>query len=342
MDLKSIKKLTFTINTFILFLVFGLAAFFYYCKATFLLWFSIPTAVVYVLGFYLISREKLEHYVRLVYFWLSLYMSVTTICLGYKLGFHLYCLSMIPIIFYTEYMAEKIGKKKINAVVVSGLIVICYLLSTGYASFQGPVYEVDNSIAGLFWIFNSAIVLFFLIAYSGIMLGMVHDYESRITDIAHKDRLTGLFNRHYMMTKLESAMDEEGDVFVGMADIDNFKQINDKYGHNAGDYVLEKLAKIMNEECKGAEISRWGGEEFLILAKGDAEKTGYALLEKLRKRVESEEFVFEKEHIAVTLTIGVSTRLSGQTVDLWVKDADDKLYFGKKNGKNRVIVHLEQ
>ncbi|MBR2750393.1 MAG: GGDEF domain-containing protein [Clostridiales bacterium] len=338
MDLKSIKKLTFTINTLILFLVFCLAGFFYLCKATFLIWFSLPTALVYVLGFLLIANDRLDYYVRIVYSWLTLYMSITTVCLGYKLGFHLYCLSMIPIIFYTEYMAEKLGKKKINAFIVSGLIVICYLLSTGYAAYAGPIYEVNNNIAGLFWIINSAIVLFFLIAYSRIMLGMVNNYEKKITEIAHKDRLTGLYNRHYMMQQLEEAATSSEKSYVAMIDIDNFKQINDQYGHNAGDYVLTNLSRIMQEICTGCEISRWGGEEFLLLGQGETASTGQELVEKLRKRVESESFLFEKENIRVTITVGLSQKVKDQMVDLWVKDADDKLYFGKKNGKNRVII----
>ena len=64
MDLKSVQKLTYTINWIILLLVFGLAGFFFVCKATFLLWFSIPTALVYVIGFILIRKEKLDIYVR--------------------------------------------------------------------------------------------------------------------------------------------------------------------------------------------------------------------------------------------------------------------------------------
>ena len=70
MELKDIKKFTFIINTVILVLVFMLAAFFVYCKATFLIWFSIPTALVYVVGYFLIKNERLEIYTRVVYFWL--------------------------------------------------------------------------------------------------------------------------------------------------------------------------------------------------------------------------------------------------------------------------------
>lgn len=341
MDLKSVQKLTYTINWIILLLVFGLAGFFFVCKATFLIWFSIPTALVYVIGFILIRKEKLDIYVRMVYFWLTLYMSITTICLGYKIGFHLYCLSMIPIIFYTEYMASKIGKRKINAFAVSGIIGFCYLASTGYAACIGPVYKVDNIIAGLFWVFNSVIVLFFLIVYSSIMLKMIGDYEGKLTAIALTDRLTSLNNRHFMVNKLEEAVKKDGEMFVSMADIDNFKGINDKYGHNAGDYVLKTVAKIMTDTLKDCVISRWGGEEFLVFSDGSAETKGLDLTEQLRKKIEEHNFTFEGNSIEVTITAGVAGFKKGLTVDEWIKEADDKLYYGKRNGKNRVVLKAE-
>ena len=337
LDLKNIKKLTLTINSIILVLVFGLAGFFHMCGARYLVLFSIPTALVYIFGYYFITHDRLDIYVRSVYIWLTLYMSVTTIGLGYKLGFHLYCLSMIPIIFYTEYMAGQLGKKKINAVVVSVLIVLSYLFSTGYAAFSGPVYKVDNSIAGVFWLFNSAIVLYFLIVYSGIMLKMVGDSEKRLIVLAHTDRLTGLFNRHYMMSELEDAIRSDGGKFVAMADIDFFKRINDQYGHNAGDFVLRTISELMRQMGPDGKVSRWGGEEFLILSSGSA-KEGVKLMEKIRTTIESYEFTFEGKKIPVTITAGVSDYVKGTSVDEWINEADENLYFGKRNGRNRVVL----
>ena len=337
MDLKNIKKLTLTINSIILVLVFGLAGFFHMCGARYLVLFSIPTALVYIFGYYFITHDRLDIYVRSVYIWLTLYMSVTTIGLGYKLGFHLYCLSMIPIIFYTEYMAGQLGKKKTNAVVVSVLIVLSYLFSTGYAAFSGPVYKVDNSIAGVFWLFNSAIVLYFLIVYSGIMLKMVGDSEKRLIVLAHTDRLTGLFNRHYMMSELEDAIRSDGGKFVAMADIDFFKRINDQYGHNAGDFVLRTISELMRQMGPDGKVSRWGGEEFLILSSGSA-KEGVKLMEKIRTTIESYEFTFEGKKIPVTITAGVSDYVKGTSVDEWINEADENLYFGKRNGRNRVVL----
>ena len=335
MDTKRIKRFTYIINTVILLLVIGLAGFFVLCKAPFLIWFSIPTLFVYIIGYILIAKDRLDIYVRIVYFWITIYFCLCTICLGYKIGMHLYCMSMIPIIFYTEYMADKMGKARVNAFVVSGIIAIGYLISTGYSAFLGPIYNVDNSIAGAFWIFNSVIVLAFLVIYSRLMLSLIGDYENKLKETALIDRLTGLYNRHYMISRLESAA-KEAPYFIAMLDIDNFKKINDRYGHNAGDYVLVNVARIMKENCRNSKISRWGGEEFLILTPGDI-AGGASLIEQLRSAVEKEDFSFGEDHIKVTITAGLADYTGDVSVDKWVNTADENLYKGKKSGKNKVV-----
>ena len=337
LDLARIRKFTYMINSAILLLVIALAGFFFLCKANILIWFSIPTLLVYIIGYILISKDRLDIYVRLVYFWITLYMCLCTFCLGYKIGFHLYCLSMIPIIFYTEYMADKLGKPRVNAFVASGIIGICYLISTGYTAFAGPIYVVDNSIAGAFWTFNSVIVLAFLVIYSRLMLSLIGDYESKLKKAAHTDRLTGLYNRHYMITELEDSVKDGKMLFAAMVDIDDFKMINDNYGHNAGDYVLVNVARIMREVCKDCRISRWGGEEFLILSSGKDRARVISLIEALREKVSSEDFVFGDDHIKVTITAGIAEFTGDTSVDKWVKAADDNLYSGKKSGKNKVV-----
>ena len=102
MDLRAIKRIAFFVNTVVLILVFALLAFFAVCGIKPLVIFSIPTAVVYIVGFALISRNKLYGYVCLVFSWLTLYMGVTTLCIGYGCGFHLYCFSIIPVAFVTK------------------------------------------------------------------------------------------------------------------------------------------------------------------------------------------------------------------------------------------------
>ena len=337
MDINSVKKMAIRINTSILLLVFLLAGFFLYCKAMFLVWFSIPTAIVYIYSYTLIAQNNFYRYIRLVYFWLTLYMTTTTVCLGIGVGFHLYCLSMIPIIFYTEYMGRKLGMRRLISLYVSVVISVCYLVSTVYTAYAGAVYEVDNFISGTFRLVNSVIVIGFLIYYSRLMLQMITDSENELELLAHQDQLTKLYNRHYMMDKLEEALNEGETSYLAIIDIDDFKMINDTYGHNAGDYVLRNVARIMKEVCDKSLISRWGGEEFLILSAGDVNSNGRILIERLRSKIEDEDFTFNDQHIKVTITAGLSALERGRSVDDWIKESDDNLYSGKKNGKNQVV-----
>ena len=329
---KEIKKLTLIINTVILVLVFALAGLFYLVGASFLIWFSIPTALVYIVGFYLISKNKLDVYVRLVYGWLTLYMSITTVFLGYGFGFHLYSLSMIPIIFYTEYMAYKLNTTSINTKLYCALVIAAYLISTGYAAYAKPVYETDMRIAGTFWIFNSLTVLAFVTFYSRLMIKMVIKSEKQLSDRANKDRLTNLYNRHYMIERLEEALEDDKVYGIAMIDIDDFKSINDKYGHAAGDEVLIKVAGAIESTCRDYVVSRWGGEEFLVLMNDDV-----TVLETLRKTVEDMEVKFEDNVIKLTITSGFELKNKEVELDKWVMEADEKLYQGKNSGKNKVV-----
>ena len=329
-----IRKLTFIINAVILALVFALAGLFFLVGAAFLIWFSIPTALIYILGFVLIAKNKLDVYVRMVYGWLTLYMSITTVFLGYGFGFHLYSLSMIPIIFYTEYLAYKLNTASMNTRLYSALVIAAYLISTGYAAYVGPIYQTDTRIAGTFWIFNSLTVLAFVTVYSRFMIKMIIASSKMLTDRANKDRLTGLYNRHYMMERLKEAYEDDKQYGIAMIDIDGFKSVNDRYGHAAGDAVLVKVAERIEHICKDCVVSRWGGEEFLVLTEGDAE-----LFEKLRQVVESSTIdLMHPQTVKVTITTGFELKNKDVTLDDWIAAADEKLYQGKNSGKNKVVV----
>ena len=336
MQLNNIRKIANTINSVILIMVFGLMGFFKMCDVDFLVYFSIPTAMVYIIGYILINKGMLTAYVRMVYFWLTFYMCVTTVCLGYTYGFHLYCFSMIPIAFVTEYMAYKLGTKGTKAMYMSIAISIMYIFCTGYVGIYGPVFYRDQKYAAFFWMFNAAIVFFFLIFYSSYLINMIITSEEKLKEIAHKDRLTKLYNRHYMIDHLESLPDGPDAGYLAMADIDNFKKINDVYGHNAGDLILKTVAEKLNGFCSGSVTSRWGGEEFLIYLPADGHDV-LAVLDKVREEISKNVVHFEDKDISVTVTIGLYRRRDGQTIDEWVQQVDKNLYIGKNNGKNKVV-----
>ena len=335
-DLVRTKKMSFIINTVILFLVFGLAGFFWMCDVMFLVWFSIPTALVYIIGFWLIHTNRLGFYVRLVYSWLTFYMCVTTVCLGYGYGFHLYCFSMIPTIFVAEYLTYRLKNKPLKPVLASLLIAVFSMACTGYAALHGAIFPRDQKYAALFWISNSLFVFGFLIFYSKYLINTIIRSEETLIEIAHVDRLTKLYNRHYMLDRLESLSDTDPAGFLAMADIDDFKKINDTYGHNAGDLVLRTVSEKMRTACTGCEIARWGGEEFLMVSFRSLDD-GKTMLEQMRRQIEQELIVFEDQPIRVTMTIGIGSRQPDQSIDAWIQSVDEKLYYGKHNGKNQVV-----
>lgn len=336
MDLKTIRKFALSVNGVILLLVFGLMLFFYICKAEFLVWYSIPTALVYIIGFVLIKKEKMYIYVRMVYMWLTVYMCITTICLGSEFGFDLYCFSMIPVAYATKYMSYKVKSKDLNALHLCLVIATFYLISAACVSYYGPIYDVEKKYTTLFRMFNATIVLGFLIYYTNYLITSIINSEKLLLHAAHTDRLTGLYNRHYMMEQLDALPEGETAGWLVMADIDDFKKINDEYGHNAGDAVLKMVSEKLGSMCEGCVASRWGGEEFLILLPSDI-TDAEAVSDAVRRKISAEPMVYEGISINVTITAGLAKRSVGQSIDEWVNDVDSKLYTGKKSGKNKVV-----
>lgn len=335
-DMKGMQRLAFLVNTILLAcMALGFASFRYY-GITYMVYHCIPTMALFAGLYYLIRKKKLYLVAMGAYIGLTAYMVAATLCMGYTAGFHLYCMSLIPLTFYMEYMAHRLQIPKMNAYVASSILVGVNLFSTGYTVLRGPVYAVGTEVQFRFMVVNAISVFGFLIGYSGVMLKLVMGSEQKLMDMAHTDRLTGLFNRHYMITHLGTLLQAvQPEQWIAMADIDDFKKINDTYGHSSGDYVLVELARLMQEVCPNCTISRWGGEEFLIICNGGA--PGAEVMEQLRQRVEQNRFFHQGKEIKVTVTIGVAPYQAGQTLEKWIQTADARLYEGKNAQKNRVV-----
>jgi diguanylate cyclase (GGDEF)-like protein len=119
-------------------------------------------------------------------------------------------------------------------------------------------------------------------------------------------------------------------------DIDHFKEVNDRYGHSAGDYVLKTIADIVRESIRKIDyFVRWGGEEFMIISSETNLKDVSALAERIREIIESSTF---EDVGKVTVSFGVTEFRANDTEDSLIKRADDAMYEAKKKGRNRVEV----
>ncbi|MBI9092636.1 MAG: diguanylate cyclase [Desulfobacterium sp.] len=165
--------------------------------------------------------------------------------------------------------------------------------------------------------------------------------NQKLEILSTTDQLTGLFNRRYIEAQAQAAMNQcersDHDISVLMVDIDRFKLINDRYGHDVGDEVLINVASILKESIRKVDVAgRWGGEEFLLLLQTDG-SGAVATAEKLRRGI------LAREHGkagSVTASFGVSQYVGTDTIDSLIKRADQGLYQAKENGRNRVEIVL--
>ena len=157
---------------------------------------------------------------------------------------------------------------------------------------------------------------------------------------ANTDDLTGLYNRRYFNNFLKLAiltLGDTGKLHVAMFDIDDFKYVNDKYGHPFGDTVLKNFALILADcvSTSGVTACRYGGEEFLLLIpkknKDEALELTEEVLRKTREKIKLDENKF------VTVSAGFITCTEDMTYDVLLQEVDKKLYLAKKSGKNKVI-----
>ena len=336
MDMKSMRRIAVWVNTSLIVGIFTGLISFRLNGVTYMVWHCIPTLAALIGLYGLLYKSLLYQYAVAVYAVLTAYMIAGTICMGYGAGFILYCMSLTPLTFYMEYMAYKLGVKHMKALPVSLGFTVTFLAVSGYVLTYGPVYPVTNEATLGFMCANALIVFGFLIGYAAMMFKTFMSTEGKLTDMAHRDYLTGLFNRHYMTSHIEQRRQSiRPGRWIAMADIDDFKKINDTYGHGCGDYVLIEMARIMGQECRSCTISRWGGEEFLII--GDDENIKPQIMEQLRRTVAGTPFAYEGTRIKVTITIGVAFYEEDQSLSQWIQRADDKLYEGKHGDKNRVV-----
>jgi diguanylate cyclase len=202
------------------------------------------------------------------------------------------------------------------------------------ALISGLVYRY----IGLEYTIRFSATLTLTIVLANIILGIILDLHRRLLDQAIVDPLTGAFNRRHMERCLADAIERHrrtaAPASLLVIDIDHFKRINDEFGHAAGDGVLKGIVALIGRRSRKLDLLfRIGGEEFMLLLPDTREAAAAVVAEQLRASLEQSRLL---EGTSLTVSIGASELRAGESLDAWMKHADDALYDAKNAGRNRV------
>lgn len=169
----------------------------------------------------------------------------------------------------------------------------------------------------------------------------------KLEELALTDELTGLLNRRAaddgLRREFSRANRYQRDLSVLLLDVDHFKGVNDTYGHGVGDVCLQLVGGVLREQSRTSDIAtRYGGEEFLVIAPDTDEDGALLLGERLRRCVQESSRSLAEGPAELTVSIGVSTLGHQDTTDALVQGADQALYTAKRDGRNRVQLHTSE
>lgn len=270
------------------------------------------------------------------------HVTLSTLIMGWDFGFQIALIVLIPMCVFTSRISFL--SSAIISFISIGFFVVLKNISPdsiardceyfGFAT--SHVYTINAvSCCGILFVLSRILLREQLSFYN-----MFNTENKMLKKYANYDVLTGLINRRYMYETIDLAekqRTEKGQSFaVTICDIDNFKRINDTYGHDCGDEVLKCVAKVLEKSVsESGATARWGGEEFLVLTFFDTSDETYKFIEKVRKSIEQAAYEYDNKNIDFTMTFGICT----EKLDIpqMLRAADEYLYSGKSSGKNVVI-----
>lgn len=282
------------------------------------------------------DTEVLSGFITFVLIEVNLYMIFAALLMGEGCNFDNYVYGLLLITSFQFYISHNLKRDiwlKIMIMCSYFFVKICehcfMPFYQGYSPWVETFFSFVNPI-----IVTGATILFVIMVPL-----LIFNYEDKLSQKASVDELTGLLNRTFL-DKLH--FDEEQYNFA-ILDIDDFKKINDEYGHHSGDLVLQDLGhllKNLERKYNNIFVIRWGGEEFVVVYRVRDENNYVFLdiMEQLRKDISASKVVLDDNRtISYQVTVGVAFSSEAQSYEELLKIGDSRLYWGKQHGKNRVV-----
>lgn len=311
--------------------------------------FNVGSVITYVHCINIIKygyKKELIKTFYITYIEIIIHSFVATIFVGWRFGFSQYIIGLIPFGYYMCVTLLKEEKRYYIPTVLGFAAFFSFVACRIISMFAGSVYQLDVSpVAEMaIYVFNVICNFGFLFLVTLVFVmemqaatNLLRNQNVALDNMASIDPLTGLYNRRSMQDFFDEALLAEKGFSLVMCDIDNFKKVNDTYGHDFGDVVLKEISQIIRTQVNDkGHVCRWGGEEILILSNTPLDVT-CQIAENIRSEVESHVFNCHNQSIHCSLTLGVAAHRQGNTVEDTITHADRRLYYGKQNGKNRVV-----
>lgn len=299
-----------------------------------LAWVNVASVAMYVVAYWALGKRRNGLAIALIWAEVVIHAALGIVLIGWESGFHYYLLMFIPALFVSMGLRDAV-------VALAGLwcyYVVLYLLMW----FIEPVQPIaPGALLGVY-LFNLSVVFAMFSYLSFFYLSMVTSANRKLRLMATTDSLTGLFNRRHMtyLAEKEVARFQRNGHPVAflVLDIDHFKAINDQYGHETGDRVLEDIAGIIKDQLRIQDlIARWGGEEFLAVLPDTGLQSAQASAERVRQALLAYDWLAPNgERIDITISAGVSEFRGDDNLNSAINRADRALYRSKELGRNRV------
>jgi len=288
-----------------------------------------------------IGREVWAHFMALAVICAQTY--ITDSFLGWSFGLHYHLLAAFALLSIST-------RLKTYVIVLSDILILASFFFFKILSYDStPIVALPPRVLGIVGDVN-LFAAFGVIAYSLYRYRRAYVaaerrldvYHGTILRIANTDALTGIANRRHIQESLSVAVADaqasSSSLAVALADMDNFKRINDTFGHDCGDAALKEACRRFQQVLRKTDaLGRWGGEEFLFLLHGSGLEQARDAMERLRMAVSSVPLIWNGESIFLGVTIGVSAFRPGLSAEELTAEADRLLYAGKRAGRNRVM-----
>jgi diguanylate cyclase (GGDEF)-like protein len=304
---------------------------------------NVGSVIIYMFAIYAIHKRNYYVAAWIIISEISVYCTLITLLMGgnHQSFVYMFLFDVILIHFFVDYARWRV---RLPIALVTTIYMTLLILYSRFGDAEPWINLTEHQI-GRYTLVH--LIVGIVVNVFGVLINRLsRDYVNMLDDttveklgkIVYTDNLTKLYNRNYAQRVFETLKSTpETRVVCAMIDIDNFKNVNDNFGHDTGDFVLHSLSSQAKEFFRQTDyVFRWGGEEILVLLVGSDLDNGESILNRFREAIYTNDVIFERLGYYLSITVGVA-EFDCNNIQESIKEADMRLYYGKTHGKNRVV-----